>query len=86
MRVLLYEVHLSTGGAPRFALTRAKSLLEYTDVEVYLVEQACHSYDYVVQRNAVKELLGDRFYSINNNAGKLFEIIENIQPAGYYTY
>ena len=80
MKVLLYEVHLSTGGAPRFALTRAKSLLEYTDVEVYLVEQACHSYDYVVQRNAVKELLGDRFYSINNNAGKLFKIIENIQP------
>ena len=80
MKVLLYEVHLSTGGAPRFALTRAKSLLEYTDVEVYLVEQACHSYEYVVQRNAVKELLGDRFYSINNNAGKLFKIIENIQP------
>ena len=80
MRVLLYEVHLSTGGAPRFALTRAKSLLEYTDVEVYLVEQACHSYDYVVQRNAVKELLGDRFYSIDNNADKLFEIIENIKP------
>ena len=80
MKVLLYEVHLSTGGAPRFALTRAKSLLEYTDVEVYLVEQACHSYDYVVQRNAVKELLGDRFYSIDNNADKLFEIIKNIQP------
>ena len=80
MKVLLYEVHMSTGGAPRFALTRAKSLLEYTDIEVYVVEQACHSYDYVVQRNAIKELLGNRFYSIDNNADKLFEIIENIKP------
>ena len=62
MKVILLENHLSTGGAPAFALKRIQSLLAHTDVEVYCIELNFHGADFVVQRNQIIKILGDRFY------------------------
>ena len=41
-----------------------QSLKEYTDNEYYVVEYQCHSLDFVVQRNAIKEIIGSNFTTI----------------------
>ena len=64
MRILFLAPHLSTGGCPQFILKRIQSLKEYTDNEYYVVEYQCHSLDFVVQRNAIKEIIGSNFTTL----------------------
>jgi autotransporter strand-loop-strand O-heptosyltransferase len=80
MKILLLESHLSTGGAPAFALKRIQSLLAHTDVEVYCIELNFHGVDFVVQRNQVIKILGDRFYEAGLNKMRVMDIINEIKP------
>jgi autotransporter strand-loop-strand O-heptosyltransferase len=80
MKVLLLELHLSTGGAPQFALKRIKSLLKFTNIEVYCIELNFHGADFVVQRNKIKALVGDRFYEAGENKMRVMDIINIIKP------
>jgi len=80
MKVLLLEMHLSTGGAPQFALKRIESLQAYTNIEVYCIELNFHGADFVVQRNKIKALLGDRFYEAGDNKMRVMDIINIIKP------
>ena len=80
MKVILLENHLSTGGAPAFALKRIQSLLAHTDVEVYCIELNFHGADFVVQRNQVIKILGDRFYEAGLNKMRVMDIINEIKP------
>ena len=80
MKVLLLENHLSTGGAPMFALKRIQSLLAHTDIEVYCIELNFHGSAYVVQRNQIVDLLGDRFYEAGENKMRVMDIINHIKP------
>ena len=80
MRILYLPSHLSTGGMPQFLLKRIETLKEYTDNEFYVVEYQCHSLDFVVQRNAIKSLLGENFSTLFENKMELFDIIEKWQP------
>ena len=80
MKVLLLEMHLSTGGAPQFALKRIESLQAYTNIKVYCVEFNFHGADFVVQRNKIKALLGDRFYEAGENKMRVMDIINIIKP------
>lgn len=80
MKILLLEMHLSTGGAPQFALKRIESLQAYTNIEVYCVELNFHGADFVVQRNKIKALLGDRFYEVGENKMRVMDIINEIKP------
>ena len=80
MKVILLENHLSTGGAPAFALKRIQSLLAHTDVEVYCIELNFHGVDFVVQRNQIIKILGDRFYEAGLNKMRVMDIINEIKP------
>ena len=80
MKILFLAPHLSTGGMPQFLLKRLQSLKDYTDNEYYVVEYQCHSLDYVVQRNAIKSLLGENFTTLYENKMELFDVIDNWQP------
>jgi len=80
MKILFLAPHLSTGGCPQFILKRIQSLKEYTDNEYYVVEYQCHSLDFVVQRNAIKSLLGENFTTLFEDKMELFKVIEEWQP------
>ena len=80
MKVLLIELHLSTGGAPAFALKRIESLQAYTNIEVYCIELNFHGADFVVQRNQIIDILEDRFYEARENKMRVMDIINEIKP------
>lgn len=80
MKIVLLETHLSTGGAPMFALKRIQSLLAHTDVEVYCIELNFHGADFVVQRNQIIDILGDRFYEAGEDKMRVMDIINEVKP------
>ena len=77
-RVLHLVPHLSTGGCPQFAYDLIRKTLKYTDA--YVVEYAFIAPDFVVQRNKVKYLMGDKFFSLSDNKNEIFDLIERIKP------
>jgi autotransporter strand-loop-strand O-heptosyltransferase len=84
LRLLFITPHLSTGGMPQFVLKRIQELQKYKDdVELFLVEYSQFSYEYVVQRNQIIELLGEgHFWSLGYPAEselkpQLIDIIKN---------
>jgi hypothetical protein len=56
MRILYLAQHLSTGGMPAFLLKRIQTLLEYTDVDVYVVEFKNYSNEYNVQKKEINKI------------------------------
>jgi autotransporter strand-loop-strand O-heptosyltransferase len=80
MRILFLAPHLSTGGMPQFLLKRLQGLRNHTNNEYYVVEYQCHSLDYVVQRNAIKDLVDSNFTTLYENKMELFDVIESFQP------
>lgn len=72
--------HLSTGGMPQFVLKRIQTLLDYTDFELFVLEYANYGKIFPVQRNQIIELLGNNFYSLDENKMKAFKIIKEINP------
>lgn len=77
-RVLFLAPHLSTGGMPAFLLKRIQEIKDH--VEIYIVEYQCHSLDFVVQRNAIKEIVGSNFTTLYENKMELFDIIDSWKP------
>ena len=80
MKKLLYIApHLSTGGLPQYLLKKIQLLIN--EYEIYLVEWSNHSGGFfVVQRDQLIELLGDRFFEIGEDKASLFYIISSIKP------
>ena len=77
-KVLHITPHLSTGGLPQFLLSLLRSTNDL--VENYCVEYACHSLDFVVQRNQVIELMTSRFHSLPEDKFHLLNLIKEIKP------
>jgi autotransporter strand-loop-strand O-heptosyltransferase len=76
VKLLYLMAHTSTGGMPAFVLKRIQTLLEYTDTfEIYVAEYEYYGELFVVHRNKIKELIGDRFYSLAENKMRVMEII-----------
>jgi len=85
MRIVIICPHLSTGGLPSVALKRVESLIKNNDV--YLIEYREISWSFVIQRNKIKKILGERFITLGNlwlddesKRDKFQQIIENINP------
>jgi glycosyltransferase involved in cell wall biosynthesis len=80
MKKLLYIApHLSTGGLPQYLLKKIQLLIN--EYEIYLVEWSNHSGGFfIVQRDQLIELLGDRFFEVGEDKTNLFYIISSIQP------
>lgn len=66
---------------PAFVLKRIQAILDYTEgFELYVIEHNFHGYAYVVQRNQIKDLIGDRFYSMFDDKMQIMDIINKIHP------
>ena len=72
-KLLFLAPHLSTGGMPSFLLKRIQLLNDFFDI--YVVEYECLSDIYVLHRNQIKELVGNKFYTLDTNKLELINII-----------
>jgi len=80
IKILFLAPHLSTGGMPAFLLKRIEALLATGECEIFVVEYDCVSLDFVVQRNAIIKLIGQKnFYTLQQKQ-ELINIINDIQP------
>lgn len=77
-KVLFLVPHLSTGGMPQYTYDLMRKI--QNDVEVYCIEYSMISWDFVVQRNRIIDLLQDRFFCLGENKEELFDLIEKINP------
>ncbi|MHA1469493.1 MAG: glycosyltransferase family 4 protein, partial [Candidatus Asgardarchaeia archaeon] len=88
-KILFVAPHLSTGGMPEF-LRKTIELMK-DDFNIYVVEFTFYGPGFIVQRNAIIEMVGeDKFYTLGNlnedkethvrNRLKLIDIIEKINP------
>jgi len=72
-KLLFLAPHLSTGGMPSFLLKRIQLLNDLFDI--YVVEYECLSDIYVLHRNQIKDLVGNKFYTLDTNKLELINII-----------
>lgn len=77
MKILYVAPHLSTGGCPQFLLKKIQVL--HKDHEIYCVEYTNHG-GFVVQKNQIRELLGNRFFELGEDKFKLLDIIAKVNP------
>ena len=88
-KTLLYLApHLSTGGMPQFVLARVNAMLAAGEYDVHLLENKLFSDLFVVQRNQIIDLLGDKFHDIstgynddvNDRTDRMIAAIDAINP------
>lgn len=78
-KILIISPHLSTGGLPQFLLDKIGILIN--EFEVYVVEwQDITGGVLVVQKNKIKKLLKDNFFTLSENKNEIIEIIKRIDP------
>jgi autotransporter strand-loop-strand O-heptosyltransferase len=77
-KILYLAPHLSTGGMPSFLLKQIQLLDEMYDIHV--VEYQFYTADFVVHRNAIKEILGNKVYTLGDTKSELLDIVANIKP------
>lgn len=78
IKLLLLESHLSTGGAPQFALKRIQSLINSPEFEIYVVEYSNISDEYVVQKNAIKLLIKpENFITLGDDKSEIIKILKD---------
>jgi glycosyltransferase involved in cell wall biosynthesis len=78
-RLLYITPHLSTGGLPQYLLKKIQLLIN--EYDIHLIEWSNHSGGlFVVQRDQLIELLGNKFYELGENKSKIFDIIKDISP------
>jgi FkbM family methyltransferase len=77
-KVLFIVPHLSTGGMPQYTYDLMRKIKG--EVDVYCVEYSMHSSHFVVQRNKIIELLGNKFFELGDNKKDLMDIIGTITP------
>ena len=74
--LLIITPHMSTGGCPQVVAKKVELLKDYYNVVV--VEWECVAWLFVVQRNRVIDMIGDKFISLSENKEyDLFNIIED---------
>lgn len=79
MKILFIAPHLSTGGCPQYLL---KKIIELNDSnDVYCIEYSDVTGGVlVVQRNQIKEILGQKLITLHNDKKELLTYINNINP------
>lgn len=74
--LLIITPHMSTGGCPQVVAKKVEMLKDFYNVVV--VEWEMIAWSFVVQRNRVINMIGDKFFSLSENKEyDLFNIIED---------
>jgi autotransporter strand-loop-strand O-heptosyltransferase len=79
-KIVFIAPHLSTGGMPQFLLKRIQALKTFTNAEIYVIEHSFYGDAYVVQRDAIKKLIGDKFIAHFGSKMEIMDHIRLIQP------
>lgn len=77
-KLLIITPHMSTGGCPQFVLKKIELLKDFYDI--YCIEYNFLSPHFVVQRDKVIQILGDKFLSLYDNKSLIIDFIQNINP------
>jgi glycosyltransferase involved in cell wall biosynthesis len=77
-KLLIIIPHCSTGGLPQFTFNQIELLKD--EYNIFCVEYNLLSSHFVVQRNKIINLLGDKFQSVGDNKERLIDIIDLIDP------
>lgn len=77
-KVLFLVPHLSTGGMPQYTYNLMRKIKD--DAQVYCVEYSMISPHFIVQRNKIIQLLGDKFFCLGDDKTELLSIIRKINP------
>jgi hypothetical protein len=76
---MIITPHMSTGGCPQVVAKKVELLRDFYDIIV--VEWDCIAWSFVVQRNRVIEMIGEKFISLSENKEyDLFNSIEDYNP------
>ena len=76
---MIISPHMSTGGCPQVVAKKVELLKDYYNVVV--IEYEMLAWSYVVQRNRVINMIGDKFISLSENKEyDLFNAIEDYNP------
>ena len=77
--LIIITPHMSTGGCPQVVAKKVELLKDVYNVVV--VEYEMLAWSYVVQRNRVIDMIGDKFISLSENKEyDLFNVIEDFNP------
>ncbi len=78
-RILIITPHLSTGGLPQYLLNKIQKTRK--SIEIFVVEwQDITGGVFVVQRNKIKDLLGDRLITLGENKIEILDCISQLRP------
>lgn len=78
-KILYITPHLSTGGCPKYLEYKISKLKD--NHLIYVIEwQDVTGGIFVVQRNAIRQMVSDRFYSLGENKSEVLDIINQISP------
>ena len=77
-KVLFVAPHLSTGGMPQYTYDLMRKIKD--DVDVYCFEYSMYSSHFIVQRNRIMELLGNKFFESVEDKNTLIDIIKTLKP------
>jgi len=78
-KILFIVPHLSTGGLPQVTTNKIQLLKD--DYIIKCVEYGCYSWDFVVQKNRIKNLIGeDNLVTLWDDKNVLIDFINDFQP------
>ena len=77
-KLLIVSPHFSTGGAPQVTLNKVELLKDHFDIMV--IEYSFLAWNYVVQRNKVIDILGDKFVSLGEDKTDILNVIYKFRP------
>jgi hypothetical protein len=77
--LIIITPHMSTGGCPQVVSKKVELLKDFYNIIV--IEWDCVAWDFVVQRNKVIDLIGNKFISLSENKEyDLFNAINDYNP------
>lgn len=82
-RILFLTPHLSTGGMPQYLLKKIESFNDIS--EIYCIQYRNDAEIYNVQRNKIRDLLGERFFCLGDDKEQVLNLIEEICPDVIHT-
>jgi FkbM family methyltransferase len=78
-KILFIVPHLSTGGLPQVTTNKIQLLKD--DYIIKCVEYGCYSWDFVVQKNRIKNLIGEEnLITLWDDKNVLINLIDDFQP------
>jgi FkbM family methyltransferase len=78
-KIIFIVPHLSTGGLPQVTTNKIQLLKD--DYIIKCVEYGCYSWDFVVQKNRIKNLIGeDNLVTLWDDKNVLIDFINDFQP------